>query len=99
MTTVEILKAARAKIAKPENWCKGLAIKGNARCAMGALLAVCDSQNGRMNSYESEIPLLLKRFVPVRYGQVAAFNDAPETTHAKILALFDMAIAGEELKS
>ena len=38
----------------------------------------------------------LERVMPRREGSVPSFNDAPTTTHADILALFDRAIAAEE---
>lgn len=102
MTIAEILRAARAKIDKSENWCKR-AFAMDARsipvesrdaaacrwCAQGAVESV--------TPYGSEIT----RTAALRLYECAgmnalAFNDDPGTTHPDVLALYDRAIAAAE---
>jgi hypothetical protein len=107
MSTAELLKAARAKIEKPENWTKGT----NARDANGnptaaySPAAVCFCAIGAIHSITMPrtLPNLDARTAMVRALMhfhpncfVSDFNDAPTTTHANVLALFDEAIANEE---
>ena len=94
MTTLETLKAARAKIAEESNWTQMvLARDGNAIpvavtspnatswCLDGALQLVSDEDE----SYKAY--LFLCSLVP----DPVYFND--NHTHAEVLALFDKAIA------
>lgn len=104
MKTSDILRKAKAHISEPDMWHKGAysdsddgdegesgAIAGQPCCAVGALIFVV----GR------EVPSLvdhLRAALPEgkKHYYVAAFNDAPDTTHADIMALFDRAIAAAE---
>ena len=99
MTTVELLKAAKAKIADPEHWtkrwfartatdakCMALSVRAVKWCAVGACETV-GADYGRAWS-------LLRENAPG--GSLPALNDAPETTHADIMALFDRAIEAAE---
>jgi hypothetical protein len=93
--TLEILKAARAKIEKPECWTQDF----YARSASGKKVvarspaAVCWCSYGALQSVMKakllpiEIVLLLER--PM-HGCIADFNDTH--THAEVLAAFDAAI-------
>lgn len=107
MDTVEILKAARAKIAKPENWRKGgYAADAHGRtcsfddpeavcfCAEGALFSAVRDDSRLNNAYE-----LVRAALPTKVTFLPAFNDAETTAHADILALFDRAIAAAEAQS
>ncbi|MGH7968354.1 MAG: DUF6197 family protein [Limisphaerales bacterium] len=92
MTTLEILVAARAKIA--QGWTQGCLAR-DARgeqsdcwskesrffCAGGALMAACQEGHHAM--------LTIKNLVGDR---VDAWNDAPGRTQAEVLAVFDRAI-------
>lgn len=92
MTTREVLVAARALIDTPEKWIQGtwnldLASGATCFCALGALREVVGGLAGDAFS-------LLCDQVPGRYKRgIARFNDAPTTTHADVMALFDRAIA------
>lgn len=90
MTPLEILKAARAKIEKPECWGKGT--RGEDRpfetlCAEDALGCGCD-HIPYSNAFEAFA--LLREAI----GQpcIYKWNDAPERTHTEVLAAFDRAI-------
>lgn len=86
MTPADQLRTAKAFIDKPQKWRKGPAYQGRL-CALAAL--------GRAEmATGTNIPCaLLDRALPEGYGFVFALNDAPETTHADVMALFDRAIA------
>ena len=98
-----LLMDAKALIARPENWCKGvLARSVNNRhtdvfsqkafrfCGMGAVWRAAGSFESP--SYAAEaIKCLADGFDQDRYV-LGAFNDAPETTHRDIMRLFNRAI-------
>lgn len=102
MTTVEILRAARSKIEKEENWTQEeLAVTGDgipvmpwnpaaaAWCAVGAIQAIKDKG----------VDLVRDCYQPLRDAaapqSISDYNDTH--THAEVLDLFDRAIriAGE----
>ena len=103
MTTLEILRAARAKIERPECWWKGgfgtidrraSVVAGTvadglgcAWCAYGAVIAAA----GNLNVLAA-VGLLEKHAGCHRTG-IGPWNDDPERTHAQVLAVFDSAIA------
>jgi len=97
-TAHEALVAARELIADERNWIKedyNRVVDGRqCYCADGALLAA------------RRAPLLEEDFLDLPYslarralssaspiGTIIDYNDAPETTHADVLAMFDRAIA------
>jgi hypothetical protein len=101
MNTLEILKAGRALIADPKNWCQGTLAKNNLGedtdplyydaccwCSVGALRkAVGD---GHTSTGEAQAHLY--RALPEGLDDMAivTFNDTQ--THAKVLAMWDKAI-------
>lgn len=92
--TADDLRAARAAIAAPGLWCKNAYEDGGRCCAIRALeVATCrllgDAAFWRARQ-------ALRHALPEGFLSVIAYNDAPTTTHADILALFDRAIAEEE---
>ena len=95
-TTIEILKAARDLIAKPENWTQGsyYEVKGgnHCYCALGAIDKVSDG--GGAFPIEA---LIAKGFLE-RAGMqnVADFNDSH--THSEVIDLFSKAISSAEEK-
>lgn len=102
MTPLEILRAARAKIEKPENWCQRFPAKneyGNPThpgssqadswCAFGAIHFV-----GGWWPEAKEARKELDKQAP--FGCAVAFNDT--RTHAEVLGLFDKAIGELESK-
>lgn len=109
MNTVELLKAARAKIEKPENWTQGAFAK-NAEghntflghddyvnvtcwCAWGAV----EEAAGSGVRYSGDAMQALHCALPEGTEWVPDFNDSH--THEEVLALFDRAIASEEAKT
>ncbi len=99
MTPREILIAARALIAQPENWTKGafaltstgsLGRPGHEEstcfCVAGAILHTQPSTSVR------QILKLIEKVLPGEFESVPDFNDDPHTTHADVLAAFDRAI-------
>jgi hypothetical protein len=112
-TTVEILREARKRLEQPEAWTRGdfgrtehgnsvspipsMLREASCLCVNGALIASDDDNGSLMHSRASAIMSQCAR----RRGfeTVSKLNDAPETTHADILALFDEAIAWAESDS
>ena len=97
MTTLEILKAARAKIESPERWTRGCLARDEfgdevppnlSVARKWCLVGACDDIRA----------LEILEDVLEEEGEEppAAFNDDPRTTHDDILALFDRAIASED---
>jgi hypothetical protein len=99
MSIKEILIAARAKIERPENWAQGafarnkqgrdVIPKGKTSvcwCALGAIIATT-------NNYEDEdkAASLLRLELNAYENSISKFNDI--STHAEVLAMFDLAIA------
>lgn len=107
MTPREALVDARALIATPETWGKGADACDFFRDRSGVLRAgsVLGQKRDRYCPHSAVIaattaPLVaslaiarLNKIAPG--GNATVFNDAPETTHAEVLALFDRAIAAE----
>lgn len=84
MTSVaEVLREARSLVDTPEKWCKGTYGDGEGRhCISGTLRDV-----GAEEAYT-----FLQRTIHTA-GPLSSWNDAPERTHADVLAAFDKAIA------
>ena len=101
MTLTSDLIAAKALIDTPEKWRKGdYGSLGNCMCALGACRAAIygttehlrgrywrGDENGLAEALRAALP------DPWSFSGVSDFNDAPETTHADVMALFDRAIA------
>ncbi len=93
---VTVLREAKARIGRPELWLQGaFSYVGEEEtgpcCADGALLLVT---RGTMRMYESRASSYLSAAARARGFETASkLNDAPTTTHADVLALFDDAIA------
>jgi hypothetical protein len=96
----QIILKARELLSDPAKWCKGYHTNAGAYCILGAIGAR-DWNDGAdeevIERIESALPLLfrLRAYVFDSWSNlkpaVAAFNDAPSTTHADILALLDRA--------
>jgi len=88
----DILRAARGLIAEPGHWAQGASRVGVAVCAAEAI----DSSVGRDYDAIDVAYRYLKRIIgadPGVEGFISSWNDAPERTHAEVLAAFDAAIA------
>lgn len=102
MTTKEVLEKAKAIIADPFHWTKGAFARNShgttvidvtsedacSFCALGALVRVMENET----DYNHARDILELCVGDKNFPNVPAFNDASETTHADILALFDCAI-------
>lgn len=100
MTVKEVLIAARKRIEKEENWCKGSAATdangviapyevATRFCLFGAVEAAGGTPI-RDGVWESLKEACLPWYGPIGY------NDATETTHADVLTVMDKAIASCE---
>lgn len=90
MTVLDVLRSARSSIATPERWCQCYNARNMAVCASYALLA----SGLRFYSEACDALRAAGRF---KEG-IPHWNDAPERTHAEVLATFDAAIAAEQAK-
>ena len=96
----EVLRAARAKIEKPEHWTQGvLSRDANGTPSFYAAAhtkAVCWCASGAIFSAAGESDPLdaLDAFRSMINGSIPQFNDTH--THAEVLAAFDKAIAAAE---
>lgn len=101
MTTLELLKAARARIERPEAWTRGtaardpdgLGVRARSKdavcwCAAGAVVAVSG-----LGAHKRPMELLRAEAGTL----VSDFNDT--RTHAEVLDLFDRTIARLEATS
>jgi hypothetical protein len=95
-----VLIKARAKIADPAKWGKGIrTINGGHRspetcCAAEAIQDVETRTGIRRAAYAA-----IGRAIGTERGvtvPIVEWNDAPERTHAEVLAAFDRAIKGAE---
>ena len=88
---------ARALIAKPEHWVKGLPPGDGTFCAgMAADLAAMrrdDLGPAVRLALSSRTLAWLQQALPIGWIGIVAYNDRPDTSHADILALYDRAIA------
>lgn len=83
MTVHDVLVAARKRIENPANWGKaGDVCSPDTTCAF---LAILDSE-------EIGDRYTLGFFRKQVGGSIITWNDAPERTHAEVLAAFDRAI-------
>lgn len=104
MRPIDILCAARARIADPARWTQGacarddegeacVSVSTHARswCAVGAISYEGELAYARMGLEGSSIALQMLR--TLIGDDVMNWNDAPERTHAEVIAAFDQAIA------
>ena len=97
--TLTILRLAREGVSDPARWARDHLEDGPRSCALGWVWR--HTHGGYL--YENTVHVL-SRSAPIRpafscdcgFCRVSAYNDAPETSHADIVALFDRAIASME---
>jgi hypothetical protein len=103
MKPIEVLKGARALISSPESWVKkAFRVRSEgvcSYCALGAIEEVSGCSPERARSIESRA--LYNATVDELSGSrgedyVVTFNDAPATTHADVLKMFDDRISALE---
>ena len=85
----DVLVAARKLIEKPKDWAKaGRAQYHGPRCA-GYAIDFARGEDLGTDAFDA-----FKRVIGVKsIRQVIKWNDAPERTHAEVIAAFDKAIA------
>jgi hypothetical protein len=89
MTPSQILKKARAKVAR--GWCQGAMYGDNgAVCALGAVWQA-EGPDLRDDLAREAISAAAQALDPY-FTHLADWNDAPHRTKAEVLAAFDLAI-------
>lgn len=91
-TVLQILKAARAKIADPKDWGKGLRGYDRSCETSCAAEAISSFGDGYYHGDSTQAFLALISAAGKPY-HIQDWNDAPERTHAEVIAAFDRAIA------
>lgn len=92
-TVKDNLIAAKALIDSPEKWGKGWPVAGGAMCIY---MATTTSTEETADCGEAEDALRSVCVERVGHDRLSHFNDAPETTHADVMDLFDRAIAAQD---
>jgi hypothetical protein len=91
MKTVDVLKRARALVARPDGWCKRrLEDEAGRVCAKGAIMKACARSWGLGSEC---VCMAAQSAMPCE--DVVVFNDSKRTTQADVVALFDWAIGIE----
>lgn len=86
-----VLQQARELLSDPKRWVQGHFDIGHAFCAAGAIEKVA----GRGTDVEDDAYYALANVIDVLSDgtdAIASFNDDDSTTHADVLAAFDLAI-------
>lgn len=100
MTEIEVLKAARAFVDQPWKWTQGASardVKGLS-CHVEDVKAVCFCTLGAVSralvvhNVTGNAARLVRRMFGPEFTSTVMWNDAPERTHAEVLAAFDAAI-------
>ena len=94
---LDILIAARAKVADPKDWGKGSRGYNNYKgrsprsCCAAEAIEECipwtEARKSAFRAFHNAAGLEDK------FGKIVDWNDAPERTHSEVLATFDLAIA------
>lgn len=101
-TTADVLRRARALIDTPEKWCKGALVRDGAFCVRGALKTAISG-----SIWAAFDPLLTRAEQALGFPgfdgvhsepRLPSWNNAPERTHADVMAAFDKAIALAEAR-
>ena len=88
-TVADVLRRARALIDSPEKWCKGALYRDGARCVWGALDGIRTGEPTPFRKAEAGATYITRA---IGGRNIASWNNAPERTHAEVLAAFDRAI-------
>lgn len=95
MEAIDILKSARAKIATPEAWGKGMRRHDRAAATCCAAEAIEES----VTAFGPDMRVAMRALfhaAGLDYDgdyRITEWNDEPERTHAEVLAAYDLAIA------
>jgi hypothetical protein len=91
-----LLRAAKALISDPSRWTQvGLYVTANGcMCAQGALNRAYWASENNADVADQATQYLTKTLKSINlYAFITSYNDAPTTTHADIMNLFDDAAA------
>ena len=89
MKASEVLMKAKALIGTPDRWLKGALNNGRGGfCALGAMIGA----TGTWSPGDAG-PYFRLAATGSEDGSIARWNNAPERTHAEVMAAFDRAIA------
>ena len=95
MTTVELLTAARARVAA--GWFQGHYFsEGSGKCCAAGALSPSSPRNGVYAAEHSEAHALLRRAIKPDdpgWNDLTHWNDHPKRTQVEVLAAYDAAIA------
>lgn len=106
--TVDLLRKAKDRIGTPDKWGKGefyAAFPGRDLSEFERFPDDCPACAYGASSWATGLKTVtpvdraLEDALPRGFARVDLFNDAPHTTHADVMALFDRAIAAEEATS
>lgn len=87
-----VLLRARKLISNPRKWCKGAMQRDGAYCMLGAIAAVAAREYA--GAHHEALSAVGAR---TPGHSIANFNDAPATTHAQVMAIFDAAIKSRRI--
>lgn len=90
-TTLQILKAARNKVADPLDWGQGPRLRRGrfqSCCAAEAIEEVVEASPERIRAYRA-----FANAAGIDVQRIPEWNDAPERTHKEVMAAFNLAIA------
>ncbi|MGE0699087.1 MAG: hypothetical protein AB7O57_08330 [Hyphomicrobiaceae bacterium] len=97
MTPLDILRAARRSVDAPASWGKGAYVSESSGsqcyCALGAILSAGSTASRNATTTAA---ILFGRAIGKHRDAIPHWNDAPERTHADVIAAFDRAIASLE---
>ncbi len=99
MEALDILKAARARIADPKDWGKGARFERPVfeTCCAAEAIEEASPHAGkeRLRAYRA-----LERAAGIssEWGGIPKWNDQPKRTHAEVIAAFNLAIATLRLR-
>ena len=92
-TEADVLRRAKARLMDPAKWCKEPYSSGKYPHALCANIAIFEAAPDNFDLQERASDLLWKATGLPGSNNVPKWNDAPETTHADVIAAFDRAIA------
>ena len=88
--TADVLRRAKAMIDRPEKWCQGALLNdGGAMCMLGAINMAVSGDADLFGGQDAKMAL----YAAVGNHPTSVWNNAPERTHAEVMAAFDKAIA------
>ena len=93
---LEILKKARETLSEPDSWGKGVVWDRSNKNSYCAAQAIGESLSPDFVLYHKACQVFAVSIPLTEFDAIPDWNDAPERTHAEVLAAFDRAIASLE---